>query len=96
MGLADAATRTDWIRHKHMKAFNFYKKDDIKEVDIIIDTNVNFEEAVKDAVTIIIDDVTIPVASIDTLMKMKKGTGRPVDKFDVNELKKLKKLKEKQ
>jgi predicted nucleotidyltransferase len=96
MGLADAATRKDWIRHKHMKAFNFYKKDDIKEVDIIIDTNVNFEEAVKDAVTIIIDDVTIPVASIDTLMKMKKGTGRPVDKFDVNELKKLKKLKEKQ
>jgi hypothetical protein len=29
-------------------------------------------------------------------MKMKKGTGRPVDKFDVNELKKLKKLKDKQ
>jgi len=95
MGLADAATRTDWIRHKHMKAFNFYKKDDIKEVDIIIDTNITFEEAVKNAVTIVVDDVTIPVASIDDLMKMKKGTGRPVDKFDINELKKLKKMKEK-
>jgi GH35 family endo-1,4-beta-xylanase len=29
-GVSDDATRTDWIRHKHMKAFNFYKKDDIK------------------------------------------------------------------
>jgi predicted nucleotidyltransferase len=94
LGLADTPTRENWIKHKHMKAFNFYKKDDIKEVDIIIAAPVSFEEAIKDAVLITVDDVSIPIASIDKLIKMKKGTGRPVDKFDIIELKKLKKLKE--
>ncbi len=40
MGIAHQKTRQDWIRNKHMKAFNFYKDDGFKEVDIIIDSPV--------------------------------------------------------
>ena len=93
MGIADSKKREDWIKHKHMKAFNFYKKDEFKEVDIIIESPVSFEEAKDDMVRVRSGDITIPVISIDNLIKMKKGTGRSVDKLDMEELKKIKKLR---
>jgi hypothetical protein len=76
-----------------MKAFNFYKEDELKEVDIIIESAVSFEEAEKSALRIKVDDLTLPVISIDQLIKMKRKTGRAVDKLDIEELTKIKKLK---
>lgn len=95
MGIADEKLRYDWIHHKHMKAFNFYKEDELKEVDIIIDSPVSFKEANKTALRIKAGDIALPVISIDNLIKMKKNTGRSVDKFDIEELKKIKRLKSK-
>ncbi|MDD4980984.1 MAG: nucleotidyltransferase family protein [Candidatus Omnitrophica bacterium] len=93
MGIANEKLRHEWIHNKHMKAFNFYKEDDLKEVDIIIESPVSYEEAKKGALKIKIEDTILPVISIDNLIKMKKNTGRSVDKFDVEELKKIKKIK---
>jgi len=76
-----------------MKAFNFYKDDEFKEVDIIIDSPVSFQEARKSVVWMKIDDLRLPVISIDNLIIMKLKAGRSVDKLDVEELKKIKKLK---
>lgn len=93
MGIADEKLRYEWIQKKHMKAFNFYKEDELKEVDIIIESPVPYEEAKKNALKIKIENMILPIISIDNLIKMKKGTGRSVDKFDIEELKKIKKLK---
>ena len=93
MGIANEKIRHDWIHNKHMKTFNFYKEDELKEVDIIIESPVSYEEAKKGALKIKIEDTVLPVISIDNLIKMKKNTGRSVDKFDIEELKKIKKLK---
>jgi len=93
MDLADRKTREYWIKKKHMKAFNFYKDGMLKEVDIIIDTPVSFEDAKKDILKVRSGDITIPVISIDNLIKMKKKTGRSVDKFDIEALRKIKKLR---
>lgn len=95
MGIADEATREDWIKNKHMKAFNFYKEEGLKEVDIIIDTPVPFAAARKDAIIINVDGIGLPVISIDHLIKMKRNAGRPLDKVDIGELKKIKKLRKK-
>jgi TPP-dependent 2-oxoacid decarboxylase len=95
MGIANAEIRRDWIHNKHMKAFNFYKEDELKEVDIIIESPVSFEEAKKGTLRIKIGDMMLPVISIDNLIKMKKNTGRSVDKFDIEELKRIKRLKTK-
>ena len=92
--IADKKTRQDWIKNKHMKAFIFYKQDELKEVDIIIESPVSFEEARKKTVRIKIDDLILPVISINNLIKMKKKTGRAIDKLDIDELKKIKKLRE--
>ncbi len=85
MRIADKKTREDWIKNKHMKAFNFYKEDELKEVDIIIESPVSFEEAKKSAILIKVDNFTLPVISIDKLIKMKRKTGRSVDKLDILE-----------
>lgn len=93
MGIADKKTRQDWINNKHMKAFNFYKESDLKEVDIIIESPVSFEEAKKSAIRIKSEDIILPVISIDNLIKMKRKTGRGIDKLDIEVLKKIKKLR---
>ncbi len=93
MMIADKKTREDWIKNKNMKAFNFYKENGLKEVDIIIDTPVSYEDAKKDILWFKGGDIKIPVISIDNLIKMKKNTGRNIDKLDIEELKKIKKLK---
>ena len=93
MGIADEKLRYDWIHNKHMKALNFYKEDELKEVDIIIESPVSFKDAQKGRLCFRIDDLLLPVISIDNLIKMKSRTGRGVDKLDIGELKKIKKLK---
>ncbi|OGX35639.1 MAG: hypothetical protein A3I43_00920 [Omnitrophica WOR_2 bacterium RIFCSPLOWO2_02_FULL_50_19] len=95
IGIANKKTREDWIRNKHLKALNFYKKNGFEEVDIIIDSPVTFEKAKKSTSVIKTDDIALPVISIDNLIKMKEKTGREVDRFDVKELKAIKRLRKK-
>ena len=91
--IADEPTRKDWIKNKNMKAFNFYKETEFKEVDIIIESPVTYEEAKTDKIFVRSGDIKIPVISIDKLIKMKKNTGRSVDSLDIEQLKKIKKLR---
>ena len=93
MGIADEKTRYDWIHNKHMKAFNFYKENELKEVDIIIESPVSFEKAKKSSLRVRIDNTILPVISIDNLIRMKQNTGRDTDKLDIKKLKKIKELK---
>lgn len=95
MKIADEKTRKDWIINKHMKAFNFYKEKELKEVDIIIESPISFEEAQKDIHRVRIGSLILPVISIKHLIEMKKKTGRIVDKLDIDNLNKIKKLRKK-
>ncbi len=94
MGMADEVTRRDWIQNKHMKAFNFYKDQELKEVDIIIETPVSYEKARKTALTVKCGRLTLPVISIEHLITMKRKSNRPVDKLDIQDLKRIKTLRE--
>lgn len=91
--IADRKTREDWINNKHMKAFNFYKRQGLQEVDIIIDSPVSYEEAGKDTKYITAGGIRLPIISIDNLITMKKNTHRSIDIIDIEELQKIKKLK---
>lgn len=93
MGIADEQIRKDWIQNKHMKAFNFYKEAEFKEVDIIIDSPVSFKQAIKSVKNIKVGARTFPVISVDNLIKMKAGTGRLKDQLDIKDLKEIKKLR---
>lgn len=83
-------TREEWIKNKHMKAFNFYKDErSYEEVDIIIDSPVDFRKANKDAVKVKAGGLTLPVISVKNFIKMKRSAGRDKDKSDIKEIKML-------
>lgn len=89
----DRKTRENWIKEKHMKAFNFYKKDGLEEVDLIIDSPVTYKSAKEKVKRIQAGNWSLPVISIDDMIRMKKAAGRSVDRWDIQELKEIKKLK---
>jgi hypothetical protein len=91
--IADKSTREDWIKNKHMKSFNFYKNErSYEEVDIIIDSPINFKQAIKSAKKIKVGKLNITVISPKNLIKMKKVTGRNKDLRDIKELKLISKI----
>lgn len=97
MGIAHAETRRDWIRNKHMKAFNFYRGEgeSWEEVDIIIESPVSYQMAKSEAVLIKNKGLTLPVISIKNLITMKKKAHRDIDRVDIEELKVIEKLRKK-
>jgi predicted nucleotidyltransferase len=92
--IADKKTRQDWIKNKHMKAFNFYKSErTYEEVDILIDSPVNFKEAIRDALKVKVEGLNLAVISLGKFIKMKKAAGRDKDLRDIEEIKLIKGLK---
>jgi len=80
------------IKTKNLKAVNYYKPGQFSEVDIIVDSPVDFKAVKKKAKKCAVGGLKLPVVSIDDLIKMKAKTGRTVDKFDVVELRKIKRM----
>ncbi len=88
---ASREKRDEWITTKNMKAFNLVNaKWALSEIDIVIDAPVDYSEARKRAKKITVHGVSIPVISIDDLIKMKRTAGRELDKADIQYLKKVK------
>lgn len=91
MDFAKKEIRESWIKNKNMKAFNLVNTEwAISEIDIIIDSPVDYKKGHKGLKHIILHDVSIPVISIDDLIKMKHITERQQDEADIRYLRKLK------
>ncbi len=89
--LADEEKREKWIKEKNMKAFNLYNDEwAISEIDVIVDSAVSYNEASKKINKVKVGDVTIPLISIDDLIKMKEHAARPQDLIDAKYLRKIK------
>lgn len=90
MDFASRKKRQDWIRNKNMKAFNLVNPDwGISEIDVIIDTPVDYKKAIKNIKRIDLEGILIPVIAIDNLILMKRAAKREQDKEDIKNLKKL-------
>lgn len=81
-GLADEATRKDWLERKNMKALAF-RRDEIK-VDLVFATPLGYSDLRienKKAGRFL-----YPVPSKEDLIRLKEGTGRPQDEDDIRRL----------
>ncbi len=88
MDLANPRVREKWIKKKNMKVFTFFHpKIPAQEVDVLVFSPVNFENAYKNRQVKKADDLKIPVVSISDLIKMKEKLGRKTDISDVRMLK---------
>jgi len=90
--LADSDKVKDWIENRNLKAFSFcHKKDDYKEIDIVLVHPLDFEESFKNKTVKKVENVEIYLASIDDLIKTKELSGRAQDISDIEMLKKARK-----
>jgi len=90
MDFAKKEKRDDWIKNKNMKAFNLFNPDAVvKEIDVVIDSPVDFENAKKNVKYIKFGEIEIPVMSVRDLIRMKENTGRKQDESDVRYLEEL-------
>ena len=92
MDFADSGKREDWIKNKNMKAFNLVNPGwAVSEIDIIINTPVNYIKAARNLNYIKLQGVSIPTISIKDLIRMKSVSGRIQDKEDIKNLRKISK-----
>ncbi|MBL7131175.1 MAG: nucleotidyl transferase AbiEii/AbiGii toxin family protein [Candidatus Omnitrophica bacterium] len=89
MDFVKKSKREDWIKNKNMKAFNLKNPNwAISEIDILIDTPIDYKKAKKNVVNYVLENVSIPTISVKDLITMKKTTGRKQDKDDITNLRK--------
>ena len=92
MEFAKSEKRRNWIKNKNMKAFCLINPEwAMSEIDVIINTPINYKKASKNIKHIVLRNVSIPTISINDLIKMKKSSNRQQDKADIRYLKRLKK-----
>lgn len=93
--LADAKKRDEWICEKNMLVFSVYDpKDPMNQIDVMIQSPVDFEVLFRDRVTMKEGELEIPVVSIADLIVLKKYAGRQRDKIDIEALKAIQELKD--
>lgn len=82
--------RESWILDKGMKVFSFYHPDEmVSLVDVFVHEPVPYCEMRERIDWKIVDDLRIPVASKDDLIRLKKIAGRPQDLEDIKALEAL-------
>ena len=85
--------RKKWIEEKNMKVFSVYNpEDEAEHIDILIQYNLNFEEAYKKKVVYNVGGINIPVISIPDLIRLKEEANRRIDELDIAALKKIMEL----
>ena len=88
--LVDKEKRKSWIQEKNMKAFSFYnEKQTVGEIDLIIDSPIPYEGLKNRANIFDIDQIKVPVISIQDLIELKIDAGRKQDLSDVEHLRLL-------
>jgi len=86
--------REEWLKDKKMKAFTLINPEwPISEIDIIINTPIDYEKASKQINYTKVKDVIIPLISLEDLIKMKKSSNRAQDKSDARLLEKIRREK---
>ncbi len=79
-----------WITERNLRAFTFVDPQlPLREVDIVLASPVPFDEMERTADRLSAAGLTLVVASIDVLIRMKEGTGRSQDASDVDALRRV-------
>ena len=90
----DEKNRKDWIKNKGMKVFSVYNpKNEIEHIDVMMENHIDFGTAYRNRKSVSLGHLSIPVASIPHLIKLKKIAGRERDLIDIRALEEIERLK---
>lgn len=88
--LARAERRREWIEDKGMRAFTFHRPTrPMDEVDVIIDSPVDFARLARNAERLRAEHLVVPIAGAADLIEMKQAAGREQDVADIDALRRL-------
>jgi hypothetical protein len=89
----DEQKRREWIEQKGALVFTLLPaRQDDPPVDFFLKPEFDFEDEWGKATPRVIDGVSISVVSLETLVAMKTGTGRPKDEDDLLQLRRIQRL----
>jgi hypothetical protein len=92
----DPANRKLWKEEKGMEVFSFYHPQiQISLIDVFVDEPIKFDEIEKEIVRFKAHDIEIPVVSKSHLKILKTKAGRPQDVADVEALRELEEMEDK-
>ncbi len=90
----DSKQRLKWKKEKGMIVFSFVHKDPpFQLVDVFVDEPIPFEAIYKNRVEAKIKNITIPIISIEHLVKLKKDASRDIDLIDITQLRAIQQIK---
>ena len=94
-GFADPGTRAGWIAERGMQVFTMRHPDDpLRQVDLFVEETVPFEELWARAEQVRLEDLSVRVASIPDLIRMKELADRPLDRDDVESLREIQEMRD--
>ncbi|HYU57574.1 MAG TPA: DUF6036 family nucleotidyltransferase [Actinomycetota bacterium] len=94
-GFGDAEVRARWISEKDMRVFSMRDPiDPMRAVDLFVEEPVPFEELWGRSEVIDLGGLPVRVASVEDLIRMKRGVDRPQDRADVAALEAIRERRE--
>lgn len=88
--LSNPKSREIWNNERNMKVFSFFNpKNEQEVVDVMIQEDIDFDEAFKKGKVIKDESISVCLVSIDDLIKLKEISGRGRDLADLKILRKL-------
>ena len=88
---ADPVQREAWYREKNMLVFTMVDPaNPAPVVDLFVREPIAFHSLLRDAVSVTLQGIQVPVCSIDHLIEMKIQSARPHDLLDIDNLRLLK------
>ena len=90
----DKKERERWKKEKGMIVFSFCKKDPpFNLIDIFVDEPIRFDVVYKNRFMGKFNNISIPLVSIDHLIRLKEQAGRAVDLNDIAQLVEIKRIR---
>lgn len=86
----DPKIKEDWIKNKNMSAFSYFNKDNkFSTVDVVINHNLDFNQAFQNKTVFDSPDYKIYLINIKDLLKIKEFSNRAKDQEDVGRIQRL-------
>lgn len=92
---ADPDKRREWAESRNMMVFQvWHPSDPFCTVDVFIRNPIDFEDLWQRSITASLGRTDCRIASIEDLIAMKTGAGRPQDLRDIDELRRIQQLQD--
>jgi hypothetical protein len=95
LDFAVPARREAWVRDKGMRVFSMFDRaNPMRVIDLFASHPIDFEDLYARSECVPLESTTVRIASLEDLIQLKGGAGRPQDLIDVDRLQEIRRRRE--